>query len=624
MTGKSSTLSGESPSLEEDDPSLQGCIVGDSCANRISALRPSSLPPKPPPVRGPSPSPGARKRGSDEDETSRPAKRAKADANGASDDKARGHEDNVHSRGGADASRMNDSPASASNAHDKTDGKAGSSTSSSTMNGRSMLKAAMSSAHNGSPNARSRAGSLNGSRAEPSGSSKSTPVKAPPSSSVPKATVPPLLSPLHLSFDGPDSPKKAGKASKRDDQPDSQRQMAKGKQERTRPAKKAKSPLTIPPLLSPTLPPVVEEELLRRKKTGSKTAGSKSPEQSKSLKKLQVASKVTEQPKRERFMVTLKYPRRLSRRVQKLLDLPAKNEKPGAVEQQQPHQTSKKRPLQSGGPPEISGEALNTSVVGAKRPRKSDGATTANAAAPPPSTPSRPPSAVGHVDTPGESGPGSSSQPSQPLSGGQSAASAARLRQRGERYRSLGTKLKHARDDIVKRFPANQLPDAEHRLAIVTGIEATLSYMVGFRSFVELRRVERKPPDVGSWRTLVPFVTELQRQAKKLPFVYALALILHDLILQEMLTCWYFSDLRVQGAVSELQQTGTAQFGLRTKLLRVYKQAEESGLKLPALNAGVSFDEGICKALEAMTAWAGSEGLEWRATLSVDEVLAGN
>lgn len=519
--------------------------------------------------------------------------------------------------------RKNDSPASASNGHERTDGKAGTSASSSTMNGRSMLKAAMSSAQNGSPNARSRAGSLNGSRGESSGSSKSTPVKAPPSSSGAKATVPPLLSPLHLSFDGPDTTKKAGKASRKEEQPESERPTAKGKPERAGATKMARSPLMIPPLLSPTLPPAIEEELLRRNKTGSKAAGSKSPEHSKSLKRPQVASKDVEKPKRERFMVTLKYPKRLSRQVRALLAPPTKNEKSGTAEQQQPLQTSKKRSLQSGGPPEISGEALNISVVGAtKRPRKLEGA--AAKAVPPPSTPSRPPSSMGHVDTPGEGGPGSSSQASQSLSGGQSAPSATRLRQRGERYRSLGTKLKHARDDIVKRFPANQLPDAEQRIAIITGIEATLSYMVGFRSFVELRRTERKPPDVGVWRTLVPFVTELQRQAKKLPFAYALALMLHDLILQEVLTCMYFSDLRAQGAVSDLQQTGTTQFGLRNKLLRAYKQAEESGLKLPALNAGVSFDEGICKALEAVTAWAEGEGLEWRASLSIDEVLAGN
>lgn len=231
---------------------------------------------------------------------------------------------------------------------------------------------------------------------------------------------------------------------------------------------------------------------------------------------------------------------------------------------------------------------------------------------------------MGHVNTPGESGPGSSSQPTQSVSSSQAPSSGSHLRQRGERYRTLGTKLKHARDDIMKRFPANQLPDAEHKLAVLTGIEATLSYMVGFRSLFEVRRAERKQPDVGVWRTLGPFLLELQRQARKLPFVYALTLVLHDLILQETLTCLYFSDLRVQGAVSELQQAGTTQFNLRNKLLRAFRQAEESELKLPAINVGVSFDEGICKALEAMTAWAESEGLGWGATLSADDVIAGN
>lgn len=593
--------------------------------NLIDALtlfctRPSSLPPKPPPARVPSPSPGAKKRGSDEDETPRPAKRTKADMNGASDEKGRGHKDNVLSRGGPDGSRKKDSPATGSNIHDRADGKAGTSASSA-MNGRSMLKAAIGSTHNGSPNPRSRAGSLNGSRPESSGSSKSTPAKAPAPSSGGKAAVPPLLSPLHMSFDGPDTPKKAEKGARREEQPDSQRSKTKGKPERPAGVKKAKSPLMVPPLLSPTLPPAIEEELLRRKKAPSKAAGSKSPEHSKSMKKLQVTTRDAEQPKRERFIVTLKYPKRLSKRVQRLLALPAKNERPGTAEQQPPPM-SKKRPLQSGGPPEISGEALNLSVVGSKRSRKSE-AVVPPKAAPAPSTPSRPPSAMGHVDTPGESGP-SSSQPTQSLSGSQVPASLTRLRQRADRYRILGTKLKHARDDIVKRFPANQLPDAEHKLAVVTGIEATLSYMVGFRSNFELRRAERKTPDLGVWRTLVPFLTELQRQARRLPFVYALILVLHDLLLQEMLTCLYLGDLRAQVAVDELQKTGTTQFNLRNKILGASRQAEESGLKLPVLGAGVSFDEGICRALGAMTAWAAAEGLEWRASLSAEEVAAGN
>src|SRR5690606_25886275 len=230
------------------------------------------------------------------------------------------------------------------------------------------------------------------------------------------------LSPLHLPFDGPDTPRKPGKASNRDEQTDSQRATTKGKQERTGTEKKTKAPLPIPPTHPPTLPPAVEE-LLRRKKTGSKSAGSGSPEESKSLKKPQAVSKDVEQPIRERLIVTLKYPKRLSRLGQGLLDLPTKSEKSGTAGEQQPLPTSKKRSLQSGGPPEISAEALNTSAAGTKRPRKLDGATTTKAAAPPQSTPSRPPSAVGHVDTPGGSGPGSSSLSSQPLPGGPSAAS---------------------------------------------------------------------------------------------------------------------------------------------------------------------------------------------------------
>lgn len=595
----------------------------DERAN-LPTLRPSSLPPKPPPARPSSPSP-AKKRGSDEDEIPRPAKRNKTDVNGTPGEKPRGQKDSVP-RDKADALRKKDTPSTTNGIPDKGDGKAGTGASSA-INGRSMLKAAMSSAQNGSPNARPRASSLNGSRAESGGSSKSTPIKTqtpssgtkptvPPllsplhSSSGTKASVPPLLSPLHISFGASDAPKKPARAPKKEEQSARDRPTPKGKSEKPAAAKKVKSPLVIPPLLSPTLPPIIEEELLRRKKATSKVSGSKSPEHSKNTKRTQVASKDVEKPKRERYIVTLKYPKRLAKRVERLLALPGKNERSAAAEKQQPPQASKKRPLQSGGPPEMSGDALGILTTAMKRPRKTEASKTA----PVPSTPSRPPSAAGHVNTPGDSGLGSS-QPTQ--------ATSDYLKQRGDRYIALGTKLKHRRDHIAKQFPANQLPDAEHKLTVVTGIEATLSYMVGFKSLFEFRRGERKQPDPGVWRTLVPFVTELHRQAKKLPFAHALLLILHELILQELLTCLYLGDLRAQGAVADLQQAGTSQFNLRRQILGVYRQAEESGPKLPALNVGVPFDEGICRALEAVGAWAENEGLEWKASLSADEVLGG-
>lgn len=581
------------------------------------------MPPKPPPARAPSPSP-AKKRTADEDGTPRPAKRSKTDANGASDEKPRGQKDNI-SRDRPDVPRKKDTTTTASIIPDKGDGKTG--TGASAPNGRSMLKAAMSSVQNGSPNTRPRASSLNGSRAESGGSSKSTPANTqiPSSGTKPtvppllsplhhpsgtKSSVPPLLSPLHISFGGSDAPKKSAKALKREEQSDMDRPTPKGKSEKPAAAKKAKSPLTIPPLLSPTLPPIIEEELLRRKKATSKASGSKSPEHSKNVKRPQITAKDVERPKRERYIITLKYPKRLAKRVERLLALSGKNERLASTEKQQPPQASKKRPLQSGGPPEMSGDALGILTAAMKRPRKTE----ASKMVPAPSTPSRPPSAAGYVNTPGDSGL-SSSQPTQ--------ATSDHLKQRGERYIALGTKLKHRRDHIAKQYPANQLPNAEHKLTVVTGIEATLSYMVGFRSLFEFRRGERKQPDSGVWRTLVPFVTELHRQAKNLPFVHALLLILHELILQELLTCLYLGDLRAQGAVADLQQAGTSQFNVRRQILGACRQAEESGSKLPALNVGVPFDEGICRALEAVGAWAEGEGLEWKASLSADEVLGG-
>lgn len=209
-----------------------------------------------------------------------------------------------------------------------------------------------------------------------------------------------------------------------------------------------------------------------------------------------------------------------------------------------------------------------------------------------------------------------------------------KLRHLSDRYGSFGKKLKRARDGIFKSFNINsaaaaqQIPESDQKLAVVTGIEAILAFMVGFKALCEIRRAERKTPDPTPWKSLLPMVGELQRHARAYHFVHTLLWMLQDTILQEILACYYLMDLRIPANAQEVQRMGGLQVSYRRQLPALYRQVEEEeggyDLRLPALNPGVSVEEIVYQSLRAAKSWADGEDVDWQATLSGEEVLAGN
>lgn len=223
--------------------------------------KPSSLPPRPP-------SPAGKRRIADVDDESRPQKRSRPD------DRRPGEERNQSNRD--DTLRRKDKPSALNRDRERDrdtptnkDDK-GHSTSS-LLNGRSILKNALGSGRSTPPPARGK-DSVNGTRHNAIGSNRSTPTK--PDASA-KSFVPPLLSPLNLGFEekerrenDDDSSLKRERA-KRDDVADASGLSRRKQDTGSVPRKSRPSTLAIPPLLSPTLPPAVEAELQRQKKSSS-------------------------------------------------------------------------------------------------------------------------------------------------------------------------------------------------------------------------------------------------------------------------------------------------------------------------------------------------------------------
>lgn len=164
---------------------------------------------------------------------------------------------------------------------------------------------------------------VNGTRPH-SDSGRSTPRKP----EVSKASLPALLSPLHPSL-----------VEQLDEQLETDRKRT-GDKAPTKPqktsgppaSKKPKSTIKIPALLSPTLPPIVEAELARLKKTPPKSdlsqRGTNTPESPSS------ARKTKPQPEEENGrsfepsrIVTLKLKKTTAKRAKELLSLPSKSVK---------------------------------------------------------------------------------------------------------------------------------------------------------------------------------------------------------------------------------------------------------------------------------------------------------
>ncbi|KAI1764307.1 hypothetical protein GGR53DRAFT_494144 [Hypoxylon sp. FL1150] len=260
----------------------------------------------------------------------------------------------------------------------------------------------------------------------------------------------------------------------------------------------------LPPLLSPTLPPVVMEELARSKLTPTKDSSQKSSQTSDSSNgvKKAVPSKSTRREEtihvdsnkgqRDSFMVTLKYKKRFAKTIERLLALPAGGKKKSNLLKKDDRAardrsnslepgTARKRPFPAAESNEVS-----------KRPRTSENMR--------PSTPPRQSSsAMTRVAS-------NSSQAGTPgVANGLTPAAQApsrrllhvdlekvqKLHSRATTFIQLGTKLKHERDAVFKK-PEAGTTDRDRQVATAAGIQCLVSYLLGFKLQSDASYLEHK------------------------------------------------------------------------------------------------------------------------------------
>lgn len=427
-------------------------------------------------------------------------------------------------------------------------------------------------------------------------------------SSASKPPIPDLLSPIHLGLD-------------EDHESHGKKSQEKSKTKVPTSSNASKRPRSlIPPLLSPTLPPIIEEDLKRNPAPKVIPLAQVASVAKKTKTSGEAKTRSEESGVRSKIVV-LKYKKALKARVQAILSLPSKSrrealrkERSASVERTPP---ARKRPLPA---------AETVSEVPIKRSRPS-----ADALPPRPAAPTTPLknsatsmirvlSNTSQANTPGDSThltPGAAERPptsSENLDPAILARSAAH-RDRHVKHTKLGSKLKHTKDAIVRNRPPASVSESENKRAAALHFEMVLSYMIAFKAFNQSRVLERKALDVSMWETLLPHFQELRVRTHRSRPLLALAVQIHALCLEEY--CQAFTSLDEKVAAAAYVRW--ARYAKKRR--EVWEEAraltekvDEAKMKVN-IGPWTSVDDAVSASLLVLRRWAGSEGVDWKSEL---------
>ncbi|KAG6035410.1 hypothetical protein E4U19_004714 [Claviceps sp. Clav32 group G5] len=462
-----------------------------------------------------------------------------------------------------------------------------------------------------SPAARPRRPSLAGNNTN---SSRDTAVKSEVATT--KSFVPPLLSPLHLSFESREKEKriraeeddaKVKKEKERKRRDDSQHGSAPSKPkklESTAPAagKKPRPTVSIPPLLSPTLPPVIEAELKRRKKTTAEASEepSRPGRDAVSTKKRPAATRDVEDDVKavptagkklghcRRLLVVLQVPKPLRAAFAKIVG-PKPEPKPESkrASHGQADRDLDRKPRagsdEAVGPPltkkRPNGAAEGADAPSAKRPRSSDqGTATARPKHGSPSTPSkkttamsrvsssnsltRTPTAAVTTSTPSASAPAPASASTSastdrrpngtdkvPLKGENPEAKT--LRDKEEKFMAIGKHLKHEADPILQEHRSDTLlglrntpRELKVKRGYVLSLESIIAFMLGFHARNTRLAMYNQAGDMHGWHTMFPLMECLLQEMQRMELpnqqpLHAMLLLFFGILLEELIKCPY-------------------------------------------------------------------------------------
>jgi hypothetical protein len=449
-----------------------------------------------------------------------------------------------------------------------------------------------------------------------------------------------LLSPLRLSFEkqeqGDSSRKERDMKKKREEVSEPPKQPKPKKLDPPSSTKKPRSPPRLPALLSPTLPPEIEAELQRAKKTPPKAPESRPKEDGRSQPTARkgIAKDGTEETReakatsKQRFVVTMRIPKRLRPALRKYLNLSPKKEgehHESTTESPQLPQ-ARKRPI-------ASAETSNSDSIAVKRPRASD--ISSSARLPAPSTPSkkgsitmsRVSSTNSMANTPGElrnttpSAVGSIDRASNGLDPSRSdKGDIAALREREAHLSKIGRQLKHRADLVLKTRQANgngpatePFPKVRHVLAV----ESIIAFVAGFHAQNRHRTLSNKTSEPSSWESLFPLIDFHQKEMNRFdkdhfrPLI-TLLLALQSVSIDELIKCYFtYENPGTHINVETLVKLNRNRTRIWSSVGEANALISDPGLRTDNIMVWSSVDDVVDIGLRVLRRWCSREDIDW-------------
>lgn len=445
-----------------------------------------------------------------------------------------------------------------------------------------------------------------------------------------KHLVPPLLSPLrHPAIDDelePNSPRKRPKES-----PSSVRAQGRDKAPKSEVmGKKPKSAAPeLPELLSPTLPPMVVEELERLEKMLSKGEPNPSLETSKIARKAPSRDNVEDENKTKSHIITLKIKKSIRPRVRGLLALPSKNSKERSASMENTPPPAKRRPRASEPlrPAEPSIEA--TPTIPTKRTKASEAPTTKA-----PYTPPNPPAPISQVpslssqnQTPRERLPPTPSA-GEILPPSRSGLPKDHLQRRYSAMMALGRNLKRERDrerherQIERQKQPNgaganvERPTGDDLRPVMLTMEMILAYFIAFRSLDQASELSRTHVDDKLWLSLELHLKELRGMTHHSLPLYTLAMQLSGIFINEILrvySTWSREPKLDEASTKNLFRFLGSQFTTWSEADRLRSKLTDERLKTPVMGSWTSVYKAAADTLVVMGRITEREHVNWHA-----------
>ncbi|KAI0192655.1 hypothetical protein EV127DRAFT_426060 [Xylaria flabelliformis] len=435
--------------------------------------------------------------------------------------------------------------------------------------------------------------------------------------------VPRLLSPLYIADLSVDKSSDTIKESTSESRPSPKKKpmessslkpQPKRLREDREPSPSAKKRKVLPPLLSPTLPPIVMNELARiEKKSGtpSKEATLKNSQTSDSSVIVKKPAKSTREDtihvdnKREepvQYIVTMKYKKRHAKTIERLLNLPSGGKKKAEGlkrEDQAPREssgsvepgTARKRPRTT----TETSEAL-------KRPKMPDTLR--------PSTPPKQSTAMtriasnsSQVGTPGAI---NGLTPSTHLSAdkrrelipSEKVSKMQRLYSSHKYFMQLGTKLKHQRDAVMKQ---SDIPEREHQNATAVGLQSILSYMYAVKFQSDAFDLDKAPRRLAAWKEVLGLFRIARLDCSRYAQLLAL-------LLRIQAICFNFAVRSLWTLPNEPDAAGVLLSYIKEEA-ETWRLADQARRKLGAYDGGPNSSDGgaVGKLIDRLGPWSTPE-----------------